>query len=65
MVGAGRDHQVPILPGVTTASDIMRVGIELQTFKFLPVETNAENQTFHAQFLLCEAMTFWLPVPKA
>jgi 2-dehydro-3-deoxyphosphogluconate aldolase/(4S)-4-hydroxy-2-oxoglutarate aldolase len=41
VVRASRDHQVPILPGVATASDIMRgLGLGLTTFKFFPAETS-------------------------
>jgi 2-dehydro-3-deoxyphosphogluconate aldolase/(4S)-4-hydroxy-2-oxoglutarate aldolase len=38
---ASRDRGVPILPGVATASDIMRgLGLGLETFKFFPAETS-------------------------
>jgi 2-dehydro-3-deoxyphosphogluconate aldolase/(4S)-4-hydroxy-2-oxoglutarate aldolase len=41
VVRASQDHQVPILPGVATASDIMRgLGLGLETFKFFPAETS-------------------------
>jgi 2-dehydro-3-deoxyphosphogluconate aldolase/(4S)-4-hydroxy-2-oxoglutarate aldolase len=41
VVAASRDHKVPILPGVATASDIMRgLGLGLNTFKFFPAETS-------------------------
>jgi 2-dehydro-3-deoxyphosphogluconate aldolase/(4S)-4-hydroxy-2-oxoglutarate aldolase len=41
VVQASRDHRVPILPGVATASDIMRgLGLGLDTFKFFPAETS-------------------------
>jgi 2-dehydro-3-deoxyphosphogluconate aldolase/(4S)-4-hydroxy-2-oxoglutarate aldolase len=41
VVQASRTHQVPILPGVATASDIMRgLGLGLKTFKFFPAETS-------------------------
>lgn len=41
VVQASRTHQVPILPGVATASDIMRgLGLGLETFKFFPAETS-------------------------
>ncbi len=41
VVRASRDHQVPILPGVATASDIMRgLSLGLTTFKFFPAETS-------------------------
>jgi 2-dehydro-3-deoxyphosphogluconate aldolase / (4S)-4-hydroxy-2-oxoglutarate aldolase len=37
--GASRDHGVPILPGVATASEVMRgLSIGLETFKFFPAE---------------------------
>jgi 2-dehydro-3-deoxyphosphogluconate aldolase/(4S)-4-hydroxy-2-oxoglutarate aldolase len=40
VVRASRDFQVPILPGVATASDIMRgLGMGLSTFKFFPAES--------------------------
>ena len=39
VVRASRDHNVPILPGVASASDIMRgLGLGLSTFKFFPAE---------------------------
>jgi 2-dehydro-3-deoxyphosphogluconate aldolase/(4S)-4-hydroxy-2-oxoglutarate aldolase len=38
---ASRDRGVPILPGVATASDIMRgLRLGLETFKFFPAETS-------------------------
>jgi 2-dehydro-3-deoxyphosphogluconate aldolase/(4S)-4-hydroxy-2-oxoglutarate aldolase len=38
---ASRDRNVPILPGVATASDLMRgLGLGLETFKFFPAETS-------------------------
>jgi 2-dehydro-3-deoxyphosphogluconate aldolase/(4S)-4-hydroxy-2-oxoglutarate aldolase len=38
---SSRSHMVPILPGVATASDIMRgLGLGLSTFKFFPAETS-------------------------
>jgi 2-dehydro-3-deoxyphosphogluconate aldolase/(4S)-4-hydroxy-2-oxoglutarate aldolase len=38
---ASRNHLVPILPGVATASDIMRgLALSLSTFKFFPAETS-------------------------
>ena len=41
VVQASRDSQVPILPGVATASDIMRgLSLGLDTFKFFPAETS-------------------------
>jgi 2-dehydro-3-deoxyphosphogluconate aldolase/(4S)-4-hydroxy-2-oxoglutarate aldolase len=41
VVRASRDHLVPILPGVASASDIMRgLGLGLDTFKFFPAETS-------------------------
>lgn len=41
VVRASRDHLVPILPGVTSASDIMRgLSLGLDTFKFFPAETS-------------------------
>jgi 2-dehydro-3-deoxyphosphogluconate aldolase / (4S)-4-hydroxy-2-oxoglutarate aldolase len=41
VVHASRDHNIPILPGVATASDIMRgLGLGLKTFKFFPAETS-------------------------
>ena len=41
VVRASRDHNVPILPGIATASDIMRgLGLGLSTFKFFPAETS-------------------------
>jgi len=41
VVQASRNHLVPILPGVATASDIMRgLGLSLSTFKFFPAETS-------------------------
>jgi len=41
VVQASRTHQVPILPGVATASDIMRgLGLGLKTFKFFPAEAS-------------------------
>ena len=41
VVHASRTHGVPILPGVATASDIMRgLGLGLSTFKFFPAETS-------------------------
>ncbi|HEY4077763.1 MAG TPA: bifunctional 4-hydroxy-2-oxoglutarate aldolase/2-dehydro-3-deoxy-phosphogluconate aldolase [Rhizomicrobium sp.] len=40
VVRASRDLQVPILPGIATASDIMRgLGMGLSTFKFFPAES--------------------------
>lgn len=40
VVRASRDHRVPILPGVATASDIMRgLGLGLNLFKFFPAES--------------------------
>jgi 2-dehydro-3-deoxyphosphogluconate aldolase/(4S)-4-hydroxy-2-oxoglutarate aldolase len=39
VVRASRDHNVPILPGIASASDIMRgLGMGLSTFKFFPAE---------------------------
>lgn len=39
VVRASRDHNVPILPGIANASDIMRgLGLGLSTFKFFPAE---------------------------
>jgi len=39
VVRASRDHLVPILPGVATASEIMRgLSLGLKTFKFFPAE---------------------------
>jgi 2-dehydro-3-deoxyphosphogluconate aldolase/(4S)-4-hydroxy-2-oxoglutarate aldolase len=41
VVRASRDHNVPILPGIASASDIMRgLGLGLSTFKFFPAETS-------------------------
>lgn len=41
VVIASRDHDVPLLPGVATASDIMRgLCLGLDTFKFFPAETS-------------------------
>jgi 2-dehydro-3-deoxyphosphogluconate aldolase/(4S)-4-hydroxy-2-oxoglutarate aldolase len=41
VVQSSRAHQVPILPGVATASDIMRgLSLGLKTFKFFPAETS-------------------------
>ena len=41
VVHAGREHDVPILPGIATASDIMRgLALGLDTFKFFPAETS-------------------------
>lgn len=41
VVKASRDHDVPILPGVATASEIMRgLSLGLSTFKFFPAETS-------------------------
>jgi 2-dehydro-3-deoxyphosphogluconate aldolase/(4S)-4-hydroxy-2-oxoglutarate aldolase len=41
VVQASRAHRVPILPGVSTASDIMRgLSLGLETFKFFPAETS-------------------------
>jgi 2-dehydro-3-deoxyphosphogluconate aldolase / (4S)-4-hydroxy-2-oxoglutarate aldolase len=41
VVRASRDHLVPILPGVTSASDIMLgLSLGLNTFKFFPAETS-------------------------
>jgi len=38
---ASHNHGVPILPGVVTASDIMRgLALGLKTFKFFPAETS-------------------------
>jgi 2-dehydro-3-deoxyphosphogluconate aldolase/(4S)-4-hydroxy-2-oxoglutarate aldolase len=38
---ASQSHGVPILPGVATASDLMRgLGLGLTTFKFFPAETS-------------------------
>src|SRR6185312_1061265 len=38
---SSRSHMVPILPGVATASEIMRgLGLGLATFKFFPAETS-------------------------
>lgn len=38
---ASQSHRVPILPGVATASDLMRgLGLGLTTFKFFPAETS-------------------------
>lgn len=39
VVRASRDHLLPILPGVATASEIMRgLSLGLKTFKFFPAE---------------------------
>lgn len=41
VVQASRDHNVPILPGIATASDIMRgLALGLDMFKFFPAETS-------------------------
>ena len=41
VVHASREHDVPILPGIATASDIMRgLALGLDTFKFFPAETS-------------------------
>jgi len=41
VVQASHNQRVPILPGVATASDIMRgLGLGLETFKFFPAETS-------------------------
>lgn len=41
VVRASRDHNVPILPGIATASDVMRgLALGLDTFKFFPAETS-------------------------
>lgn len=38
---AARDHNVPLLPGVATGSEIMQgLGLGLSTFKFFPAETS-------------------------
>jgi 2-dehydro-3-deoxyphosphogluconate aldolase/(4S)-4-hydroxy-2-oxoglutarate aldolase len=38
---ASRNHMVPVLPGVATASDIMQgLALGLSTFKFFPAETS-------------------------
>ncbi len=39
IVRASRDHPLPILPGVATASEIMHgISMGLKTFKFFPAE---------------------------
>jgi len=39
VVRASRDHLVPLLPGVATASEIMQgISLGLKTFKFFPAE---------------------------
>lgn len=41
VVKASRDHNVPILPGVATGSEIMHgLSLDLSTFKFFPAETS-------------------------
>lgn len=41
VVKASRDHDVPILPGVATGSEIMQgLSLGLSTFKFFPAETS-------------------------
>ena len=41
VVKASRDHNVPILPGVATGSEIMHgLSLGLTTFKFFPAETS-------------------------
>ncbi len=41
VVQASRNHMVPVLPGVATASEIMMgLGLGLTTFKFFPAETS-------------------------
>lgn len=41
VVRASHDHQIPILPGIATASDLMRgLSLGLSTFKFFPAETS-------------------------
>lgn len=41
VVRASHDHQIPILPGIATASDLMRgLSLGLNTFKFFPAETS-------------------------
>jgi len=41
VVRASHDHQVPILPGIATASDLMRgLSLGLTHFKFFPAETS-------------------------
>lgn len=41
VVQASRDHGIPILPGIATASDIMRgLALGLEIFKFFPAETS-------------------------
>jgi 2-dehydro-3-deoxyphosphogluconate aldolase/(4S)-4-hydroxy-2-oxoglutarate aldolase len=40
VVRASRDHMMPLLPGVATASEIMHgLGLGLSTFKFFPAES--------------------------
>lgn len=41
VAGAAQAHRVPLLPGVVTASEIMRgLALGLSTFKFFPAETS-------------------------
>jgi 2-dehydro-3-deoxyphosphogluconate aldolase/(4S)-4-hydroxy-2-oxoglutarate aldolase len=41
VVRASHDHQLPILPGIATASDLMRgISLGLTHFKFFPAETS-------------------------
>ncbi|HVW73521.1 MAG TPA: bifunctional 4-hydroxy-2-oxoglutarate aldolase/2-dehydro-3-deoxy-phosphogluconate aldolase [Rhizomicrobium sp.] len=49
VVRASRDHLVPILPGIATASDIMRgLGLGLNFFKFFPAETSGGTPAIKA-----------------
>ena len=49
VVHASREHDVPILPGIATASDIMRgLALGLDTFKFFPAETSGGAPTIKA-----------------
>ena len=50
VVRASRDHNVPILPGIASASDIMRgLGLGLSTFKFFPAENIGGAPAIKAQ----------------
>ena len=53
VVHASRDHMVSILPGVATASDIMRgLGLGLTSFKFFPAETSGGVPAIKAKSLV-------------
>jgi 2-dehydro-3-deoxyphosphogluconate aldolase/(4S)-4-hydroxy-2-oxoglutarate aldolase len=51
LIAAARDHHLPFLPGVATATELMRgLDAELDRFKFFPAETSGGAPALKALF---------------